>query len=244
MSGVYSVFWREMIILRRRLRRLVASYAISPVLFLVAFGWGMGRGVNVDGVDYLTFMIPGLLALSSMSQSFTIATDLNVARFYWKTFEELQTAPVSDFAVSLGEVLAGMVRGLLAGSVILILAKLSGVAICYSWLLLLSVLLNTFLFASAGVAAAMIVRSHSDQSSLTTFIIVPMSFLCGTFFPLDHLPQWAAWIIKVLPLTPASQCIRAAALGQPFPWLALLALSIWALVLFMGAVMVIRRASA
>jgi ABC-type multidrug transport system permease subunit len=243
MSGVFSVFWREMVILRRRLRRTLASYAMSPVLFLVAFGWGMGRGVNVEGVDYLTFMIPGLLALASMSQSFTIAVDLNVARFYWKTFEELQTAPVSDFAISLGEVLAGMVRGLLAGTVILLLAKLSGVAISYSWLLLLSVLLNTFLFASAGVMASMVVRSHADQSSLTTFIIVPMSFLCGTFFPLDHLPQWAACIIKVLPLTPASQCIRAAALDKPFPWISLLMLILWALVLFGAASKVVKRAS-
>nr|HID59027.1 hypothetical protein [Desulfobacterales bacterium] len=63
----------------------------------------MGRSLQVEGVDYLTFMIQGFIALSSMSQSFGIATDINISRFYWMIFEEFQTAPISSLSVVLGE---------------------------------------------------------------------------------------------------------------------------------------------
>ena len=88
--GIYAVFWREMVILRRRLFRVLASYFVSPLLFLIAFGWGMGRHLQVEGVDYLTFMIPGLIALASMSQTFNIAMDINIARFYWMTLKSFR----------------------------------------------------------------------------------------------------------------------------------------------------------
>jgi ABC-type multidrug transport system permease subunit len=243
MMGVRAVFWREMVIFRRRLKRILAGYAISPLLFLIAFGWGMGRGVTVQGVDYLSFMIPGLMALASMSQSFAIATDINVARFYWMTFEEFQTAPISCLAITLGETLAGVCRGLLAASVIGAMALAAGAQISFTPWLLLAVFLNSFQFAAAAVMAAMLVRSHADQGSLTSFIIVPMSFLCGTFFPLDRLPDWAAWLVGLLPLTYASRSIRAAALGGDIPYWALSAMAIWGLALLTAAAAAVRKAS-
>lgn len=243
MNSVYAVFWREMIILSRRLKRMLASYAISPMLFMLAFGWGMGKGISVEGVDYLSYMVPGLFALSSMSQSFSIATDINVARFYWMTFEEFQTSPVSYLSVTLGEALAGMVRGLLAPLVITIVALLAGVKLHFSILLVMAVLLNSFQFSCGAILAAMKVRSHADQSTLTSFIIVPMSFLCGTFFPLERLPEWAGCLVGLLPLTHASHAIRAAALGQPFPWVSALVMVLYGGVFFLLATKSVRQAS-
>jgi Nod factor-specific ABC transporter NodJ protein len=243
MGGLIAVYWREMVILKRRFLRLAASYSISPLLFLIAFGWGMGKSLNVQGVDYLSFMIPGLLALSSMSQSFNIATDINVARFYWMTFEEFQTAPISYLSITLGEVLAAMTRGMLAGVIIALMALLAGSSLDLNLLLVLSLVMNTFVFGSAAVFAAMMVKSHADQASLTSFIIVPMSFLCGTFFPLERLPDWASFIIKILPLTHASLCLRAAALNQPFPWWSFLIMTVWGLLLFWAGIWAVKKAS-
>jgi len=237
------VLWREVVVLRRRLGRTLASYAISPLLFLVAFGWGMGRGMRVEGVDYLHFMLPGLVALSSMSHSFGISTDLNIARFYWMTFEELQTAPVPSLSLALGEVLAGTLRGLLAAGVIILLGAAFGVRLDLAMWFLWSVFLNAFLFASAGVIAAMVVRSHADQAMLNTFVIVPMAFLCGTFFSLERLPSWARLAIQTLPLTHTTACIRAAALGWTLPMGSLTIATAWALCLLLGAAWQVRRAS-
>jgi len=243
MSGVWAVFYREMLILRGRLGRQLANYAISPLLYVIAFGWGMGRGVRMEGVDYLAFMLPGLMALSSMNRSFGMASEINIARFYWHTFEQFQTAPIGAAAVALGEVAAGVARALLAAVVVAALALVGGVGLDLGPVLWLAVIANGFMFGAAAVWAAMIVRSHADQANLTGFIITPMSFLCGTFFSLEAMPPWAATIIQVLPLTQASHCIRAAALDQPTPWLAWAAMGLYCVAFFALAVWRVRQAS-
>lgn len=243
MNGAWAVFYREMLILRSRLGRQMANYAVSPLLYIIAFGWGMGRGVTMDGIDYLSYMLPGLMALSSMSRSFGISSEINIARFYWHTFEEFQTAPVSPAAIALGEVLGGVIRGFLAVAVVICLALISGVSLNYGPGLLVGVFMNCFMFASAAVWSAMVVRSHADQSNLTGFIITPMSFLCGTFFSLDKLPGWAATAIETLPLTHASHFIRASALDQPLPWLSLAVMAVYGCAFFLMAVWHVRKAS-
>jgi Nod factor-specific ABC transporter NodJ protein len=217
MQGFLAVYLREGLILKRRLKRQLAGMAVSPLLYLVAFGYAVGGLVRFDGHTYLEFLIPGLIAMSSMTQSFSIATDINVARFYWFIFEEFQTAPISNLSYVAGEVLAGMTRALLAAAVILILSLLFGVSLHYGPFLWLAVLLNSFVFASLAVALAMLVKSHADQSLLTSFVITPMAFLGGTFFPVDRLPAWAEKILLVLPLVHASKAIRACAFGQKAP---------------------------
>ncbi len=241
--GAYAVFWREMVILKRRFLRVLGLYTVSPLLFLIAFGWGMGRSLNVEGVGYMTFMVPGLIALSSMSQSFSIAMDINIARFYWMTFEEFQSAPVSSLSIVLGEVLSGMVKGMLAAIMIFVLALCFGAELRVNGGFFLYICLNTLMFASAAVITSMVVKSHADQASFNGFFILPMSFLCGTFFPLSRLPEWAYFTAKVLPLTHASACIRAAALGRDVPLVSLGIMVFYSVLFFSGAVICVKRAS-
>ena len=243
MKGLIAVVWREMLVLKSRFWRTLAGYGVSPALFLIAFGWGVGRQVSFSGADYLSFMVPGLVALSTMGHSFSQAVDINVARFYTMTFEELQTAPVSGLVITLGEVVSGMIRGALAGLVVIAISIVCGVDLRFGPLFVAAVLLNCFTFASLAVLLAMVVRSHADQASLNSFVIVPMSFLCGTFFPLERLPHFAGLLANLLPLTHASRCIRAAALGWDFPWINLLVLSLMGLCFLAAASLAVRRAS-
>ena len=174
---------REMLILKRRLKRQLAGMAVSPLLYLIAFGYAMGDLVRFDGHTYLEFLIPGLVAMSSMTQSFGIATDINVARFYWYIFEEFQAAPISNSAYVAGEVAAGMTRGILSVSVILALSLPFGVILHYGPLFWVAVLLNSFVFSALAVALAMLVKSHADQSLVTGFVITPMAFFGRHLFP-------------------------------------------------------------
>jgi ABC-type multidrug transport system permease subunit len=115
----------------------------------------------------------------------------------------------------MGEVAAGMARGLLACVVILLLGCIFGVFVSVNLLTLGAILLNSFIFASLAVASAMRVKSHGDQTLLTNFIITPMAFLGGTFFPLDQLPRWGQMILGILPLTHATHAVRAASFHEP-----------------------------
>jgi len=213
-KGWNAIYHREFLIIRRRLKRMLASMSVSPLLYLIAFRYAMGEQVRVDGFSYTEFLIPGLVAMSSMTQAFAIASEINIARFYWHIFEEFQAAPISNMAYVTGEVLAGMTRALLAVGVILVLGVLFGVFLSYNLLFWIAILLNSFVFASLAVALAMLVRSHADQAMINSFVITPMAFLGGTFFPVTRLPEWAQEILYFLPLTHAANAIRSAAFGQ------------------------------
>jgi ABC-type multidrug transport system permease subunit len=216
---------------------------VSPLLFLVEFGWGVGRNLSMEGVGYLHFMLPGLATMAAMNHSYGTATEINIARFYWRIFEEFQMAPVSAWEIALGEVLYGMVRGLAAAAVVHVLALLFGGGLPLSPASAALFILHTFTFASAAVVAAMVVKSHADQGHITTFFIVPMSFLCGTFFPLSRLPEAVKPFVLALPLTHSSLAVRAAALGRPLPWASVAALAAFGAVFFGLAVWTVRRAS-
>ncbi|MGD9158833.1 MAG: ABC transporter permease [Desulfobacteraceae bacterium] len=214
MNGIIAVYLREIFILKRRLKRQISGMAVSPLLYMIAFGYAMGGEINYNGYTYLEFLIPGLAAMASMTQAFGIATDINVARFYWFIFEEFQAAPINNFSYVAGEVLAGMTRALLGVSVIIILGLPFGIFLSYGPLFWLAMIINSFVFSSLAVACAMLVKSHADQSLLSNFIITPMAFLGGTFFPLDKMPVLVQKILYFLLLTHASNTMRAVALGK------------------------------
>ena len=217
MSAFAAVYLREMLILRRRLWRQAAAMSVSPLLYMITFGCALGGAVRLDGRSYLEFLVPGLAAMASMTQSFGIAGEINVARFYLHVFEEFQAAPVSRLAFVLGEALAGLTRAVLAILVTLALGLLFGVRLDYGLWFWLAVILSSFGFASLAVAAAMVVKSHADQAMLTNFIITPMAFLGGTFFPLESLPAWAGKLLWLIPLSHASAAARAGAWGGAPP---------------------------
>jgi ABC-2 type transport system permease protein len=214
MSGWFAVYYRELLILKRRFFRQVASMAVAPLLYLIAFGLGMGGSVTVDGHSYMEFLIPGLIAMTSMTQAFAIASEINVARFYWRIFEEFQAAPIRDIAYVTGEVMAGITRALLSAVIIILLSLLFGISLSFNLFFWLAVVLNSFVFASLAVCLAMLVKAHGDQFLLTNFIITPMAFLGGTFFPVERMPPWVQNSLHFLPITHAAKSIRAASYGK------------------------------
>ncbi len=242
MRDWFPVYWRELLILRRRLLRQLASMSVAPVLYLLAFGVGMGRDVLVQGRPYLEFLIPGLIAMNTMMQSFAIATEINVARFYWGIFEEFQAAPISDASYVLGETLAGITRALMSVLLILVIALAAGVRLSYNPYFWLAILLTAWFFAALAIALAMIVKSHADQALLTSFVITPMAFLSGTFFPLENMPAWLKHILRLLPLTPATEAIRTAAFGQTPRWAPYLILLVLGAGAFLLAVNFVHKA--
>ncbi len=216
-QGWSAVYYREALLMRRRGPKMLATMCVSPLLYLLAFGWGLGDLASHAGVPYLQFLVPGLAAMSSMTQAWSVAGEINVARFYWRIFDEIQSAPVAPGGYVLGEVLAGMTRGLLASALTVLLGALFGVHPWCGPAFWLALMLNSFFFASLAVGLAMLIKSHADQAMLTSFVITPMAFLGGTFFPVERLPDWAQGLLLCLPLTHASRAARAAATGAELP---------------------------
>ncbi|MCX8118452.1 MAG: ABC transporter permease [Desulfobacterota bacterium] len=239
----YPIYLREMLLFRRKLFRLgyLFSAMVIPVIYLIAFGLGLGRSVRMGNANYLDFLIPGLVAMSSMSNSYTwVASSLNLNRLYFKTFQIFIQAPIRPSSVMVGEVLAGMTKGLFASLLTLFAGLLSSARFTVSLLFLATLLLNCFLFASLGIITGMLTKSHEDTSTYSNFLILPMSFFSGTFFPVHELPFYLKPILYLMPLTHTNILMRKTALDQE-GGVSLIALLVFAFVFFAYGSYLIRR---
>ena len=207
----YPVFFRELLIFQQRLVRLgyVVSIIFTPLLYLLAFGLGLGHQLKVSGVSYLDFLLPGLIAMSSMNNAYTwIATNLTVSRLHFRTLQIYLQAPVSPAAIVAGQVLAGVLWGILASCLLLVLGLLFGGKIWVNPIFFGALVLNCIVFAAFGVVVGMKSRSHEDNATFTNFFILPMAFFGGTFFPLDTIPWFLKYLIMMLPLTHTNILLR------------------------------------
>jgi len=238
----YPIFWKEMMLIRKKPWRFLASSMVMPILYLVTFGWGLGRGMNVGGGKYLDFVLPGILALSAMNNSFgPVSTSLNISKLYTKTIEEVLVSPVSHWDIALGRTLTGLVRGLFSALTLLVVGFAAGVHLDISVSFFAILALTAFCFSAAGVAAAMIARSHEDMANFNSFFIIPMSFLAGTFFSPDRMPEPFHSLILVYPLTHASLLLRALASGNNSSIGSALILGAYSLFFFYLAGMMVKK---
>ena len=232
LEDIGTVFWRDWVVLNRRLVKFVLSRMISPILYLVAFGWGLGRSMPVNGGSYLDFILPGIMALNAMNISFSaVGSPLNMSRLYHKTLEEYLIAPVSPGSFVVGKVLAGALRGLISCTVIFVLAAVFGAKLAVTAGFVLTLALTCLLFAAMGLVAAMLIDSHEDMANFSTYVLLPMSFLCATFFSPDRLPYIFHMFIELLPLTHATYALRAIGAGLETPWLSVSVLAVYTILL-------------
>ncbi len=228
LADTLTVFWGEWLDLRSRLLPIAATGLVSPLIYIVGFGLGLGSALDAAmkpaaGDNYLQFILPGMVALSSMTISFGGTTfSICGERLYTKTFEEMLLVPVHPLALHLGKMLAGVARGMMtSGSVIVVALLFTGKIWSFlNPLFLLLLILNCAVFAGLGVIVGLNVKSLEGVGLYNNFLIIPMSFLGATFFDPATLPAVLKVIVYLLPLTYTSTGLRAAAylpLSQ-FPW--------------------------
>ena len=208
LHDIWTVFWRDWVVLRRRLTKYVLSRMVSPLMFLIAFGWGLGRSIDVGTGSYLDFLVPGLLAMNSMNISFNSIISVHAERIYHKSLEEYLIAPIRPDAFVIGKVAGAVVRGLISSAIIIALSYIFGAHFTITPLFLLVLVLNCMIFAEIGFLAAMYISTYEEMSQVNLYVLLPMSFLCGTFFSTAALPDAVRWLIEILPLTHTSHLLR------------------------------------
>lgn len=241
LTDTLTVFWGEWLDLRARIAQIAATGLVSPLIYIFAFGLGLGSAVDkamkpTAGDSYLEFILPGMVALSSMAISFG-GTTFSICgdRLFSKTFEELLLLPVHPLALHLGKMLAGIVRGFMtAASVILVAVLFTGKIFSFiNPLFLILLTLNCAVFAGLGIIVGLRVKSLEAVGLYNNFLIVPMSFLGATFFDPSTLPFLLKIVVFSLPLTYTSIGMRAAAYSplSEFPWYSIPILLIVAIIL-------------
>ena len=242
LNGIIGVYYREMSILRSRLLRGVLSSLVSPALFFMAFGYGFGRQRMFYGMEYLDFLFAGLLAMSTLNACYGLASEVNIARFYFRTFDEYLLAPAPRWQIVAGEMLYGISKGGITACAFILLAWVAGVNLRLSPSFFAALLLHMAIFSLLGLGIALAVKNHGDQGAISSFVITPMTFLSGVFFPVEQMPLALRWLVQAFPVTHSVNLLRAAQGGAQLSgadWAILLGFLILA---FSAALLAAKRA--
>ncbi|MGP1396767.1 MAG: ABC transporter permease [Inquilinaceae bacterium] len=216
---VYAVWRRQVLVWRRLIWSSLASNVGEPLLFLFAFGFGLGALVDrVGGLPYLVFVVPGMMAYSVLFASSFEATISAYARFQLqRTWNAILATPVTLTELLLGEISWATTKGVMSACSVIIVGWLwGGVPQPAGALLALPILaLGGVCFACCGLAATALSKSWEFFAYFFTFWISPMFVFSGTFFEVDRFPfaiQILAW---ALPMTHLIAVIRPMTAGTP-----------------------------
>lgn len=228
--GIITIIWEKWVEFRRDFYKITLAAMVAPLMYLIVFGFGIQT--TSHGEPYLNFLIPGVVALTTMNGSFNaIAQNLNVQRLYEKAFDQVMISPTPLWQFVVGQIIGGSLRGLYAGCVILLLVLPLGTGLVFNGLSFLIMFLNGAVFSAVGVVVSFLAKNHADVPRFSNYIIMPMAYMCNTFFTTDKMPELLRKVVSVIPLSQTSGMLRAIAHGEPVSvtgigillfWLALL----------------------
>ena len=213
--GIVTVLWEKWTEFKRDFYKITLSAMISPLLYLIVFG--MGIKTTSHGEPYINFLIPGLIAMSTMTGSFgAVAQNMSVQRLYEKALDQIMVSPTPLWQFITGQIIGGSLRGIYSAAMILLLTFPLKTGLVWNGWSLLVMFLNGTVFATIALTLSFMAKSYTDAPRYTSFIIVPMSFLCNTFFSTDNMPNGFRQFISVLPLSKASEMLRSISRGEGF----------------------------
>jgi ABC-2 type transport system permease protein len=218
LRGVYIIWYRDLLRWWRDRQRILPS-VVQPILYLFVFGVGLGSaiggglggrsGADALGVNYTTFMYPGVLAMSVLFTAIFSSMSIVWDREFG-FLKEIQVAPIRRASVAVGKALGGSTVAMLQASLLLLVAPLAGVAL--TPLLVLQILglmfLLAFALSSVGVAIASRMKSMEGFQVMMNFVLMPILFLSGAFFPLRGLPAWLEVLTRIDPAAYAVDALR------------------------------------
>lgn len=221
--GIITVLWEKWTEFKRDFYKITLAAMIAPLMYILVFG--MGIQTVSHGQPYLNFLIPGVVALTTMNGSFNaIAQNLNVQRLYEKAFDQVMISPTPLWQFVTGQIIGGSLRGIYAGCVIILLVSPIGLKLCFNGWSFLIMFLNGAVFSTLGVVVSFYAKSHTDVPRFSNYVIMPMAYLCNTFFSAESMPHGIKEVIGFLPLSRTSSMIRSIANGESFSFTGILIL--------------------
>ena len=200
-----SIVWRRELIRFRSDRLRAVTSLVQPVLFLFVLGTGLSRLASRGlpaGVDFRTFIYPGVLAMSVLFTSIFSAASIVWDREFG-FLREMLVAPVRRWAIVVGKILGGATVATFQGVIFLALAGVAHVP--YNPVLLLTLagelLLLSFTLTAFGVMMAARIKQIQAFMALTQMVVLPLFFLSGALYPLNGLPAWLTVLTRIDPIT-------------------------------------------
>jgi ABC-2 type transport system permease protein len=169
----------------------VLPSAITTALYFVIFGRLIGERIGfMGGFDYLDFIVPGLVLMAVITNSYSNVVSSFYSSKFSRYVEEFLVAPVPNWVILAGFVAGGVARGLVVGAAVTLVALLFTDLHVHSYATTLLVfILTAVLFALGGFINAIYANSFDDISIVPTFVLTPLTYLGGVFYSIDLLPE-------------------------------------------------------
>jgi len=189
--------------------------AITISLYFVIFGSLIGSRIGqMGGFDYMTFIVPGLIMMSVITNSYSNVASSFFSAKWQRNVEEMLVAPVPNWVIVAGYVGGGMARGMLVGLIVTIIAMLfTDIHIHNIWVILITVSLTAAVFSLGGLINAVFAGSFDDISIVPTFVLTPLTYLGGVFYSLSLLPEFWQGVSKLNPIVYMVSAFRYGFLG-------------------------------
>lgn len=173
----------------------VLPAVVSTTLYFVIFGELIGGRIgDMGGLPYLDFIVPGLVLMAVITNSYSNVVSSFYSSKFSRYVEELLVSPAPNWVILAGYVTGGVLRGLSVGAAVLVVALLFTEVQVYSLTVtLLVVFMTSVLFSLGGFINAIFANSFDDISIVPTFVLTPLTYLGGVFYSIDLLPDfWQA----------------------------------------------------
>lgn len=213
--GMYTLIRREIARFMTVWNQTIAAPLVTAGLFLAVFSLAIGpRRGDVMGVPFIDFLAPGILMMTVIQNSFANAASSIVSAKVMGNIVDTLMPPLSPLEILIGYVVGGAARGLFVALAIGVAALvILGIEIQHPLWALLFVVLGGVFMASLGVVAAIFANKFDQMSAISNFIVTPLSFLSGTFYSIEALPELLQRIIHVNPVFYLIDGVRYGVIG-------------------------------
>lgn len=215
--GVLRVLSRHLRAFGHTWKYSVMFNVVEPLLYLTAFGFGLNSFIGeMNGMSYLEFLAPGIVAGAAMyATTFGCTYGTFTRLHYQKTFLAMLAGPITVRDVVFGEILYGVLRGVLFGTIVLIsVAALGLIKSPQALAIPLLLAVQGVTFAALAIWYTSLITNMDYLNYYITLLILPFFLFSGLYFPASVLPAWAQAINFINPLYHSLEVCRALALGQ------------------------------
>ena len=243
--AVKTIIRKEMVRVLRIWIQTIVPPAITMTLYFVIFGNLIGKRIgSMDGFDYMQYIAPGLIMMSVITNSYGNVVSSFFGAKFTRHIEEMLVAPMSNASIIVGHVAGGVLRGLLVGTLVTVIALFfTHLDIAHPFIMISVVFLSSIVFSLAGFINAIFATKFDDISIVPTFILTPLTYLGGVFYTISLLPPFWQSVSKANPILYMVNAFRYGILGKSDIDIghAYVILFVFTVVLFTACMQLMRR---
>ena len=191
-TGYKTIVRKEITRILRIWGQTVVPPAITMTLYFIIFGNLIGRRIGeMGGFDYMQFIVPGLVMMSVITNSYGNMVSSFFGAKFGRHIEELLISPLPSWVILAGYVTGALARGLMVGAVVILVSLFfTRLEVQHPWIMVSVLLLTSIVFAMAGMVNAIFAQKFDDIAIIPTFVLTPLTYLGGVFYSISLLPEF------------------------------------------------------